>query len=65
MSGVQDVIYILKKSIQSDLSIIVRETILFNLNPLKFIETCFMAQNMIPLFDYSMCILGFVTSYGE
>lgn len=37
------------------------ENTLFNLNTLKCIVTCFMAQDMVYLFEYSMCTLEVVT----
>ena len=32
-----------------------REHTLYEFNPYKFVETCFMAQNIICLDEYSMC----------
>lgn len=44
-------------------SIMDEEHSLFSLNPLKYIETCFMAQNLVYLIEYSICILEVVTYF--
>lgn len=44
-------------------SIMDEEHSLFSLNPLKCIETCFMAQNLVYLIEYSICILEVVTYF--